>query len=329
MLKRGVSAMLLFSCGSALTMRGTLRCSSLRRPLTRLMTTAGWKSFEYGSDPKNLFSSSPPPSSTPLATIVPDLPSSSLQPALDILTPYLTEARLSKLTSVLASRDLNIKFLFENPVNPSNVYACMRTLDSYGVQCVDIISGEMEEEEKENERRRDVARFGRGGSSSRQMKQTNRGARTAAGAAQWVSVDVHDDLTRVAELKAQGYKIFVSTLGGGSVDVREIDFNQGAAEGGNSKICIVMGNEESGVSDAMIALADVTFHIPMCGFAESYNLSVATALTCAYISGGRSVSKVEELDDERKRLMLRWVIQSLPKRGLGEAILRREGILTT
>ena len=51
-----------------------------------------------------------------------------------------------------------------------------------------------------------------------------------------------------------------------------------------------MGNEERGISDEMRSLADETFYLPMCGFAESFNLSVATAITLAYMkaASGRS-----------------------------------------
>lgn len=43
-----------------------------------------------------------------------------------------------------------------------------------------------------------------------------------------------------------------------------------------------MGNEDRGISDEIRELADETFYLPMCGFAESFNLSVATAIVLAY-----------------------------------------------
>ena len=298
--------------------------------------SSSWDSFDYGADPKALFSDFPAPSpSTPTPTpVIPDLPQSSIQPAIDVLAPFLQPARLEKLQSVLAQRNFKSTFLFENPVNPSNVFACLRTLDSYGFQDVNIISSVMEEEESMNETRR--KQFGAGG-SGKMLKQTNRGARTAAGAAQWLDVKVHSDISVVNDLKAKGYKIFVSTLAEGSVDIRDVFSNEnGNNENDNSKKCFVMGNEESGVSEEMTRLADVLFHIPMKGFAESYNLSVATALTCAYLSASENavvkaadVSGEKQEEEERERLLLRWIVQSLPKRGMGEAILRREGILAS
>jgi tRNA (guanosine-2'-O-)-methyltransferase len=45
------------------------------------------------------------------------------------------------------------------------------------------------------------------------------------------------------------------------------------------KVAVVFGNEHGGVSGAMRALADGGYRIPMCGFVESLNVSVAAAIT--------------------------------------------------
>ena len=44
-------------------------------------------------------------------------------------------------------------------------------------------------------------------------------------------------------------------------------------------MAVVFGNEHRGVSPEMRALADGTFSIPMRGFVESLNVSVAAAIT--------------------------------------------------
>ena len=114
-------------------------------------------------------------------------------------------------------------------------------------------------------------------------------------------------------------------------------------------ICIVMGNEERGISDEMRSLADETFYLPMCGFAESFNLSVATAITLAYMSAvsGRGVddrgSNVGTTGSgsgikgplrpgdlhphELQCLKLRGVINSLAQKRMGKALLKQEGII--
>jgi tRNA (guanosine-2'-O-)-methyltransferase len=46
-----------------------------------------------------------------------------------------------------------------------------------------------------------------------------------------------------------------------------------------SRLAVVFGNEHHGVSPEMRAWADGTFSIPMRGFVESLNISVAAAIT--------------------------------------------------
>jgi tRNA(Leu) C34 or U34 (ribose-2'-O)-methylase TrmL len=51
----------------------------------------------------------------------------------------------------------------------------------------------------------------------------------------------------------------------------------------NRKLVIVIGNEERGVSEDMKSLADTNIYIPMNGFAESLNLSVAVGNIFYYL----------------------------------------------
>lgn len=54
--------------------------------------------------------------------------------ATNIIGPYINEVRLERINSVLSQRTKRSRFLFENPGNPSNVFACLRTIDSFGIQ---------------------------------------------------------------------------------------------------------------------------------------------------------------------------------------------------
>jgi tRNA (guanosine-2'-O-)-methyltransferase len=45
------------------------------------------------------------------------------------------------------------------------------------------------------------------------------------------------------------------------------------------RVAIVFGNEHAGISDDLRGLADGTYTIPMRGFVQSLNVSVAAALT--------------------------------------------------
>lgn len=94
-----------------------------------------------------------------------------------------------------------------------------------------------------------------------------------------------------------------------------------------------MGNENIGISDEMRSLADETFTLPMCGFAESFNLSVATAITLAHLSAcsskgdGSGPLRPGDLDEhEYNCLRLKGILKSIQKR-TGRALLKREGIV--
>ena len=87
---------------------------------------------------------------------------------------------------------------------------------------------------------------------------------------------------------------------------------------------VEMGNEERGITEEMRALCDGTFQIPMSGFAESFNLSVGTAVTLAFLSSLGGLKHGDLPQEERERLVLRWLLKSVP---MGAAILKREGLL--
>lgn len=49
-----------------------------------------------------------------------------VQKATDVLKEYITPERFERLNTTLSQRTGNCRLLFENPANPSNVWACMR-----------------------------------------------------------------------------------------------------------------------------------------------------------------------------------------------------------
>jgi tRNA C32,U32 (ribose-2'-O)-methylase TrmJ len=139
----------------------------------------------------------------------------------------------------------------------------------------------------------------------------------------------------------EGCLIYASDLNPASMDVRklnwDVDFEQDKNndESTQRPICVVMGNEDRGISDKMRELADETFYLPMCGFAESFNLSVATAITLAYMSAvsnrGNEVKgplRPGDLDPhELQCLRLKGVLNSLAQKRMGKALLKKEGIV--
>ena len=91
-----------------------------------------------------------------------------------------------------------------------------------------------------------------------------------------------DPLAVVAQLKAQGWRIVALELSTGSVELDAFD----AAPG--ERVCLVLGTENAGVSQALLDAAQATVHIPMRGHNSSMN--VATACAIAVYEIGRRIA---------------------------------------
>jgi len=237
------------------------------------------------------------------AQLSPDL----VQRATNVLLPYINADRLARVDDVLKNRTTHCRFLFENPINPSNVWACLRTIESFGIQHIHVVV--------ESGKYSGVAAINQ-----------KRGMRTAMGSAKWLTLKNYaSTMDAIAEIKKQKYLIYASDLNPNSKDVRDVDWNAGP-------ICVCMGNEGHGISEELRQHADVTFTLPMVGFAESFNLSVATAITLAHMSAASGRGETGPIrpgymeDHERNCLRLKWLLNSLPQKKMGRALLRREGI---
>ena len=213
------------------------------------------------------------------------------------------------------------------------------------------------------------------GGSETAMKVGKRSSKYAAmGSDKWVNLDkVYTNTRPLADvirgLKAEGYKVYTTSLEGGT-DVRDFPFVRPAsspeAPSPPSKTVICFGNEDTGASLELKSLSDGLFYLPMFGFAESYNLSVATSLACAYLlQRGVIRPRMEDEEEVRrreeeaiyyvapwilmaltpalsfatfgvrssrsqgKRLMLDWMVKTMDGRGAGVGILKRAGIDVT
>ena len=253
-----------------------------------------------------------------------------VQRSIDIISPYVQPRRLERIDEVLNKRTKHTRFLYENPSNPSNVFACLRTLDSFGIQYVDTI----------------VNSDSYTGKAAVNQK---RGMRTAMGSACWMSIRQFGSLEEAVRYlrEEEGCLIYASDLNPSAKDVRDlvwdVDYENEEEQQGDEvnthkrqrPICIVMGNEDRGISDEMRQLADETFYLPMSGFAESFNLSVATAITLAYMSAVSTRGEEDsdalkgplrpgDLDShELQCLRLKGLLNSLAQKRVGKTLLKK------
>lgn len=214
-----------------------------------------------------------------------------------VLRSFVSESRQSKIERVIAERSGTVRFAIEDPTNLSNAWACLRTLDSFGIQYVDVIL---------NERL--------------QAKDRSKSMYTAMGSQKWLDIQRHTSTeTCVAGLKARGWTICATDLSEGAVSVDDMPWDQ------LGPVAIVLGNEERGISPLMRSMADHRFYLPMRGFAQSFSLSVGCA---ALVSRLDALSPVSGLrpgslsDVEKDRILFQWFLRSVKG---GPQILRRYG----
>ena len=81
-----------------------------------------------------------------------------------------------------------------------------------------------------------------------------------------------DPMAVVAALKAAGWRIVALELSTRSVPLEALAVARG------DRVCLVVGAESAGVSQALLDVADATVHIPMRGHNSSMNVASACAI---------------------------------------------------
>lgn len=197
-------------------------------------------------------------------------------PAADVvrvLSPLVTEARRARMEAVVAERTRSLVPVLEDLADPHNGAAVLRSADAFGCHEVHVI-----------EERNPFA------VSHRVTRGTHR----------WLEIVRHRSTEAcLAALAARGYQVFVAAMDGELTpeDLAKVP-----------KAAVVFGNEHKGASQAVRAAAAGTYAIPMVGFVESLNVSVASAITLYVASRGRH----GDLDEaERTEICARFLLASV------------------
>lgn len=164
-----------------------------------------------------------------------------------ILWPFISEPRAARIESVIAGRTGQVAVVVDGLANTGNVAAVMRTAEGLGYLNFHILSREI---------------------------PYKHSSRTSQGTEKWLDINVWDRTADgVQALKSAGYRVIATHLDDRALPIEAYDFTIPTA--------LVFGNELGGVSPELLAEADGTCIIPMSGFAQSFNISVAAA-TCLY-----------------------------------------------
>ncbi len=161
---------------------------------------------------------------------------------------FLAPERKARIDEVVAQRTRTLTVVMEAFCDPQNVNAVVRTCEAFGIQELHVVEGP--------------------------MKPWDRNKKISQNADKWVDVRRWSSTREcLAHLAAEGFEIYVTHLDARARPLGELSFA--------GKVALVFGNESRGVSDDALTLADASYAIPMRGFVQSLNVSVAAAISLA------------------------------------------------
>ena len=198
---------------------------------------------------------------------------------LDYAFNQLSENRQELMKEVLAKRTNHVTVILEDFYQPHNFSAVLRSCDIFGINKVNII---------ENKNR----------------YQSN--PKVNMGSEKWVDIKKFNQLENnteacINQLKKDGYKIIAAHPHESKKSLHDVNLDQ--------KTAILFGTEKAGVSDIAMEHVDEFMAIPMYGFTESFNVSVAAALTLSHVRHVLNDSDINwQLNEEDKNQVLdRWL----------------------
>lgn len=156
--------------------------------------------------------------------------------------------RLRRAEAVLRRRTARLILVLERPWDDHNVQAVLRTAEAFGIQHIWTV------------------RHPDGGRMSKSVTK---------GSHRWLTLRRYDAIGDCVDaLRREGCALWATDLHDEAECLDAPEVLQPFPE----RVALVVGREADGVSEEMLAAADRRLWLPMQGFTESFNLSVATAL---------------------------------------------------
>ncbi len=196
---------------------------------------------------------------------------------------HITPNKLNLFDTIIQQRTRHIAAVVENIYAEQNATAILRTTECLGIQDLFIIE---------------------------EYNKFKIPKKIASGAAKWIDIhrynkESHSPEEIVKDLKARGYKIVCTSPTCLDTTPYNIDLS--------NKLAIFFGEEEPGLSQAMMDLADIHMNIPMYGFTESLNVSVSAGIVLSTlvqrIKAGNQPWQLNE--DEKADLKLTWMCNAI------------------
>lgn len=184
----------------------------------------------------------------------------------------LTEARLARIEAVVAARLSSVSLVLDRLLDPHNVAAALRTAEGLGLLRVHVVPHE------------EAALV-----AHRRVTQD---------AHKWIEVREHPSGAAAARaLRAQGFAVYA-----GHLDDAALPLHQIPAAG---PVALLFGNEHEGPSAETLSACSGMFRIPMAGFSQSFNVSVAAAIALARMAEARraALGRPGDLDEPARNAL--------------------------
>lgn len=202
---------------------------------------------------------------------------------LQYLEGYLTDKRKNLFRRVLNERTRHFTVVLEDIYQQHNASAVLRTCDIFGVQDIHTIEN----------------------------MYVNRVSRhVAKGSQKWLNInrfkkDTDNTKACLDSLKQKGYQIIGTTPHNNSCMLADFDITK--------KSAFVFGVEKDGISDYVKENADGFLKIPMVGFTESLNISVAAAIILQDVTTKLRKTDIDwQLSEaEKETLYFDWVQKTI------------------
>ena len=203
---------------------------------------------------------------------------------IEYLEQFVTDKRKGLFKKVLDERTRHFTVAIEDIYQPHNASAVVRSCEIFGIQDVHVIQNKYK------------------------FYASNQ---VAKGAQKWLDFnlfkekDTNNTLACIDNLRSKGYQIIATTPHNDSCVLQDFDISQKAA--------FFFGVEKEGLSKDVMEKADGYLKIPMVGFTESLNISVAAAIILQSMNEKLKKSDVNwQLSAiEKNELYLEWLQKSI------------------
>jgi tRNA (guanosine-2'-O-)-methyltransferase len=196
------------------------------------------------------------------------------------LESFMLPSRAEKLKNAAAQRTRTLTLVLDGVHDPHNLSAVVRSCEGFGLLEMYVV---------ETHGRFQVSH------------------KVCQGAEKWLDVIRHQDPGACAwDLAARGFELWAADPHPESLGLSELPWEH--------PIALVFGNEHEGVSSGIAGAARGRFHIPMHGFAQSFNVSVAAGIALAAAVGQREKRKQGHGDlseEEQAALVAEWQRRSV------------------